>query len=84
MRFGVLYTRWGSIDVTATDVDAYAELGVNRLVIAPSSADLDEQRYQLSALAGRLKAWGGQTPTSARSDSSFSCPLSASYSNSSP
>ena len=49
------YTRWGSIDVTAAGVDAYAELGVNRLVVAPTSADLDEQRDQLSALADRLK-----------------------------
>ncbi len=48
------YTRWGSIDMTAADVDAHAGRGVNRLVVAPASADLDEQREQLSALARRL------------------------------
>jgi probable F420-dependent oxidoreductase len=48
------YTRWGSIDMTAADVDAHAERGVNRLVIAPASPDLDEQRQQLSAFAERL------------------------------
>ena len=49
------YTRWGSIDMTAADVDAHAARGVNRLVVAPASADPDEQRDQLSALANRLK-----------------------------
>ncbi len=49
------YTRWGSIDMNAADVDAHAEFGVNRLVIGPASADLDEQRDQLSAFASRIK-----------------------------
>ncbi len=49
------YTRWGSIDMTAADVEAQAELGVNRLVIGPASADLDEQRDQLSAFADRQR-----------------------------
>jgi len=48
------YTRWGSIDVTAADVDAYTARGTTRLVVSPASADVDEQREQLSALAGRL------------------------------
>jgi probable F420-dependent oxidoreductase len=49
------YTRWGLIDVSQADVDAYAEKGVTRLVVGPSSADPREQRDELSALAERLK-----------------------------
>jgi len=48
------YTRWGSIDMTADEVDANARLGVNRLVVGPASADLHEQREQLDAFAQRL------------------------------
>jgi hypothetical protein len=40
--------------MTAADVDEHAERGVNRLVVAPASADLDEWREQLSAFAQRL------------------------------
>jgi len=47
-------TRWGSIDMTAADVAQHAALGVDRLVVAPASSDLAEQRAQLSALAARL------------------------------
>jgi probable F420-dependent oxidoreductase len=47
-------TRWGSIDMTADDVAQEAAQGVNRLVIGPASADLSEQRDQLSAFAVRL------------------------------
>jgi probable F420-dependent oxidoreductase len=47
-------TRWGSIDMTADDVAQHAGRGVDRLVVAPGSAHLSEQRDQLSAFAARL------------------------------
>jgi len=47
-------TRWGSIDMTAADVAREADQGVNRLVVGPASADLSEQRDQLTAFAERL------------------------------
>jgi probable F420-dependent oxidoreductase len=49
------YTRWGSIDMTAADVDAFAARGTTRLVFGPASLDLNEQLGQLSAFADRLK-----------------------------
>lgn len=49
------YTRWGSIDMTAADVEAHAGNGVTRLVVGPASLDPHEQRDQISAFAGRLK-----------------------------
>jgi probable F420-dependent oxidoreductase len=48
------YTRWGSIDMSAADVEAHASQGTTRLVVGPSSTDLNEQRDQLSAFAARL------------------------------
>lgn len=39
--------------MTAADVDAHAAFGVTRLVVAPASTDLGEQRDQLSAFADR-------------------------------
>jgi len=47
-------TRWGAIDMVASDVDAAAAAGTTRLVIAPASVDLPEQLDQLSAFADRL------------------------------
>src|SRR5580700_5479350 len=47
-------TRWASADMTADDVAAHAAAGVDRLVLGPSSADLSEQRDQLTAFADRL------------------------------
>jgi len=52
------YTRWGSIDLSPASLDAYAAQGVTRLVVGPSSADLAEQRDELSAFAERF----GLTP----------------------
>jgi len=49
------YTRWGSIDMTAADVEAHAGNGVTRLVVGPASLDPHEQRDQISAFAGRLE-----------------------------
>jgi alkanesulfonate monooxygenase SsuD/methylene tetrahydromethanopterin reductase-like flavin-dependent oxidoreductase (luciferase family) len=48
------YTRWGSIDMSADDVEAHAARGTTRLIVSPASADPSEQRDQLSALAARL------------------------------
>ncbi len=49
------YTRWGSIDMSAADVEAHASSGTTRLVVAPASLDLHEQLDQMSAFADRLK-----------------------------
>jgi probable F420-dependent oxidoreductase len=49
------YTRWGSIDMTASDVEDHAALGTTRLVVGPASTDLSEQRQQMSEFAERLK-----------------------------
>jgi len=47
-------TRWASIDMTPDDVAQHAEAGATRLVVAPASADLSEQKDQISAFAARL------------------------------
>jgi hypothetical protein len=49
------YTRWAPVAVSEADVAAYAEQGITRLVVGPSTADPSEQRDQVSALAERLK-----------------------------
>jgi probable F420-dependent oxidoreductase len=48
------YTRWGSIDMTDSDVAGYAAQGTTRLVVAPTSAGIFEQHDQISAFAERL------------------------------
>lgn len=48
------YTRWGSIDMTAADVESRARDGVTRLVVGTTSADLAAQRAEISAFADRL------------------------------
>jgi probable F420-dependent oxidoreductase len=48
-------TRWGSIDMTSSDVDDHAARGTTRLVVGPASVDLAEQRDQISAFAERVK-----------------------------
>ena len=48
------YTRWGSIDMTGSDVEGFAAQGVTRLAVPPASLDLAEQRDQISAFADRL------------------------------
>jgi hypothetical protein len=45
------YTRWGSIDIERSDVEAYAAQGVDRLVFGTTSTDLNEQLRQLEAFA---------------------------------
>jgi probable F420-dependent oxidoreductase len=48
------HTRWGSIDMSATDVQALADMGATRLVLGPASMDVDEQCAEISAFADRL------------------------------
>jgi probable F420-dependent oxidoreductase len=48
------YTRWVPASVSAAEANALADLGATRLVAALGSPDLDGQREEMSALAGRL------------------------------
>jgi probable F420-dependent oxidoreductase len=48
------YTRWVPASISAAEADAHAALGATRLVAALGSPDLDGQREEMSALAGRL------------------------------
>ena len=48
------YTRWGSIDMSPERAEALAAEGVTRVVVNVSSADLSEQKDQMSALAERV------------------------------
>jgi probable F420-dependent oxidoreductase len=45
------YTRWGSIDMDRSAVETHAAQGVDRLVVGPTSTDLDEQLRELEAFA---------------------------------
>jgi probable F420-dependent oxidoreductase len=47
------YTRWGSIDMEPSSVEAYAAQGVDRIVVGATGTDLDEQLRQLEAFATR-------------------------------
>ncbi|MEZ0076877.1 LLM class F420-dependent oxidoreductase [Planotetraspora sp. GP83] len=48
------YTRWGSIDMTVERVEAFAALGVTRIVVSPTTIEPDQQRDEMSAFAQRL------------------------------
>ncbi|WP_245645978.1 TIGR03619 family F420-dependent LLM class oxidoreductase [Nocardiopsis trehalosi] len=48
------YTRWGSIDMSAEQVQELAEQGVTRIVVSPTAAEPDRQRDQMSAFAARF------------------------------
>jgi probable F420-dependent oxidoreductase len=52
------YTRWGSIDLTAADVESFARNGTTRLVVNTSSPDPAQQRAEISAFADRLRLTG--------------------------
>ncbi|MCP2256597.1 putative F420-dependent oxidoreductase, Rv2161c family [Streptoalloteichus tenebrarius] len=52
------YTRWGSIDMPAEAVEAYAAQGVTRIVVSPSSTDPEEQRDEMAAFAERFALRG--------------------------
>ena len=45
------YTRWGSIDVERSAVEAHAAQRVDRLVVGTTSTDLNEQLRQLAVFA---------------------------------
>lgn len=47
------YTRWGSIDMEPSGVEAHAAQGVDRLVVGTTSTDRGEQLRQLEAFAVR-------------------------------
>jgi probable F420-dependent oxidoreductase len=47
------YTRWGSIEMEPSSVEAYAAQGVDRIVVGANGEDLDEQLRQLDAFATR-------------------------------
>jgi pimeloyl-ACP methyl ester carboxylesterase len=48
---GQKHTRWGSIDMERSGVEAYAAQGVDRLVVGTTSPDLNEQLRQVEAFA---------------------------------
>ncbi|WP_132117779.1 TIGR03619 family F420-dependent LLM class oxidoreductase [Actinocrispum wychmicini] len=52
------YTRWGSIDMSLADVEAFAARGVTRVVVSPGTADPDRQRAEMSAFAERFALVG--------------------------
>ena len=47
------YTRWGSTAMTPDEVVALAAEGVTRVIVSPTTADLAEQKKELSAFAGQ-------------------------------
>jgi probable F420-dependent oxidoreductase len=47
------YTRWGNTAMTPDEVAALAGEGVTRLIVSPTTADLAEQKKELSAFAGQ-------------------------------
>jgi probable F420-dependent oxidoreductase len=48
------YTRWGSIEMSTQDAEAFAEQGVTRIVVSPTGADPARQRDEMSAFAERF------------------------------
>jgi probable F420-dependent oxidoreductase len=49
------YTRWGSTDLTAADVESFARDGTTRLVVNAHSPGPAQQRAEISAFADRFK-----------------------------
>lgn len=49
------HTRWAPIDMSAGRLEAFADQGVTRLVVAAAAADPQEQRDELSAFAERFE-----------------------------
>lgn len=47
-------TRWGSIDMSAEDVERLAEQGATRVVVTPTAADPARRRDEMSAFAERF------------------------------
>jgi len=46
-------TRWGSIDMTESDVERREQQGVARIVVSPGSTERDEERSELEAFSVR-------------------------------
>jgi alkanesulfonate monooxygenase SsuD/methylene tetrahydromethanopterin reductase-like flavin-dependent oxidoreductase (luciferase family) len=57
------YTRWGSIDMSVEQVEAFAAQGVTRIVVSATTTEPDQQREQMSAFAQRFGLLD-QLPTS--------------------
>jgi probable F420-dependent oxidoreductase len=47
------YTRWGNTAMTPDDLAALTAEGVTRVIVSPTTADLAEQKNELSAFAGQ-------------------------------
>jgi probable F420-dependent oxidoreductase len=52
------HTRWGSIEMSVTDVESFAEQGVTRIVVNPTGADPERQCDEMSAFAERFALTG--------------------------
>ncbi|MFC4119968.1 TIGR03619 family F420-dependent LLM class oxidoreductase [Nonomuraea zeae] len=48
------YTRWGSIDMSAEQVEDFAAQGVTRIVVSPTTTEPEQQRDEMSAFAQRF------------------------------
>jgi probable F420-dependent oxidoreductase len=55
------YTRWGSIDMTAEQLEELAAQGVTRVVVNPTTLEPDQQHQQLSTFAERFALLGSVT-----------------------
>ncbi|WP_439379134.1 TIGR03619 family F420-dependent LLM class oxidoreductase [Amycolatopsis lexingtonensis] len=53
------YTRWGSLDMSLSDVEALAGEGVTRVVVSPAEADPGRRRDALGAFAARFGVSAG-------------------------
>ena len=52
------YTRWGSIGMAVEQLETFAEQGVTRIVVAPTTADPGQQREEMSAFGERFGLLG--------------------------
>ncbi|MFG2353048.1 LLM class F420-dependent oxidoreductase [Streptomyces sp. NPDC048521] len=48
------YTRWGSMDMSAEQVEEFARQGVTRIVVSPPAHEPSRQREEMSAFADRF------------------------------
>jgi probable F420-dependent oxidoreductase len=48
------YTRWGAVNMTVEQVEAFAAQGVTRVVVSPTTAEPGGQRDEMSAFAERF------------------------------
>ncbi|WP_103352324.1 LLM class F420-dependent oxidoreductase [Amycolatopsis sp. CA-128772] len=51
---GLQHTRWGTLDMSAEDVDELAGQGVTRVVVTPGTADPARRREEMAAFAERF------------------------------